>query len=203
MSETKIYLPDHAKAFLGDGKLPWQNAKLNPLKLEGLIFGGVISFDTPKVVILTADADIDTDGPGCSKAVDPWCLPDTSLRYSGGTSCDSRHFPGIVIPPVLQHQFGCKVGDFSLIVWHGALVACQVYDTGPMKKIGEISIYAGRASGIVGPNVTDKHAATIGNSVTDCVYVVFPGSGPGHAIAPDLIGPSVQRLEALAHLIPA
>ena len=194
-------LPIHALPFFGPdragdwGGVPWARAEAHIEHLQGLWKTEVFEFPNRSGVLFSSDADIDVDGPGGSKAVDPCWLPGTSLRNAAGHSLDSRHFPGVVMSPVLR-AFGVRLGDFCLLAWAGRVRAGQVYDTGPTAKIGEVSVYLGRQLSLVAPSESDHHAATAGNSATDVVTLIFPGSGPGHALAPDLITEAAHGLFA-------
>lgn len=188
-------LPVHAATILGADVLPWDKAAAHPLTLAGMKYDAAITFDGPNVdgVLVTTDFDIDVDGPTASKAVDKYWQPETSLRWSGGSSVSSLHHPGVVISPKLN-AFGVRVSDYCLAVYNGRMIPAQVYDIGPTAKAGEGSLYLGRKLGIVSVRESDKHAATFGNSATDVVTLFFPNTGPGHAVAPDLIADAVALL---------
>lgn len=183
-------LPAHAAIDLGPtpsgnwGGVPWPRAIIVHDALEGLVNGKAVLFRPGHSALLTvSDCDIDTDGPGGSRDVDSCWQGQTSLRYLDGSSCDSRKFPGVVIPPVFRAEYGVNKGDFCLAFWHGAVRSAQVYDFGPPHKDGEISICLGRGLGIVKPTESDHHASTAGNNVRDLVILAFPGSGSGRAVA--------------------
>src|SRR4029077_5952432 len=110
----------------------------------------------------------------------------TSLKTAAGNSVDSRTFPGLVIDNAII-QLGARIGDFGFIAWRGKLTAFQIYDVGPTDKIGEASIYLHRRAGLILPNQNDHFAATNAPAVTDVATLIFPGSGPKHAVAADLI----------------
>lgn len=181
------------------GTIPWSKAKRSQTTYQGLSKDGISYF--PKTgggnaaVVTVTDADIDTDGPGGSKAVDPYWLPNTSLTDANGKSCDSRKFLGVVIPPGLTHEFGIRTGDFALLIWKDKQVPVQVYDVGPSTKIGEISFGAALALGIHTDSspAGEKAAATRGNSVKDLMTVFFPGSGGGKAVAQEQTTEAVKK----------
>ncbi|MBN8422685.1 MAG: hypothetical protein J0L73_27495 [Verrucomicrobia bacterium] len=175
--------------------IPWEKAKRSATTYQGLSKEGISYFekaggDITAVVTIT-DADIDTDGPGGSKAIDRYWQPHTSLRDSHGNSCNSREFLGVVIPPGLTREFGIHMGDFALLSWKNKQVPVQVYDGGPSAKIGEISFAAALALDI-GPK-DEKTAATKGNSVKDLMTVFFPGSGSSRAVSSELTAEAVKK----------
>ncbi len=86
------------------------------------------------VILMTTDADIDTDGPGGSKAKDPTWGKSTSLEVSDGVGCDSRVFPGVVLPPAIRERLGARTGDFGVVFFKDRMAACQVYDSGPPRR---------------------------------------------------------------------
>lgn len=192
----EIPLPKHAKELLAD-VLPWDRSEFVPVDKKGIQFGGVhrFSLDAGRTALLmTADADIDIDGPGGSKATDKYWLPETSLRWPDGTSCDSRVFPGVVVPGDWTAKFGVRKGDFAFLIWRGIAYPAQVYDFGPTSKVGEVSIALGRQSGIVPPSQSDYSAATNGNNATDVVYLIFPKSGPSSALSRQAIADATSVL---------
>lgn len=195
-------LPEHAKEFFKN--YPLHDASWHPLTLAGLMFDGISALD--RALLLTTDLDVDTDGPGGSKENDQYWQAETSLRWPDNSSVDSRQFPGFVIPPALR-QFGARMGDFGFSFWKGATASFQIYDFGPATKAGEGSVYLARALGIVPSSASDHKAAAFGNSATDVVSVIFPGSAPGtgekianHAVSPRLIHKIVQNLLRQANL---
>jgi hypothetical protein len=187
MTADKTNLPDHALSFCGPGTgFDWQSDAAIVENLKGLKYAAVYRFTTPNAIIATTDMDCDIDGPGGSLATDPCWQSATSLRTAAGTSVDSREFPGIVVPPALI-SLGVQIGDFGFAIWRGAVMAFQVYDSGPTKLIGEGSIFLLRALSLVAPNQTDRHAANNAGLAQDIVSIFFPGSGPKHAISRRLI----------------
>ncbi len=181
-------LPDHAISFLGAGRgVPWSGAKLVTTLFQGMWGKGIVTFSGAKPAVLyTSDADTDVDGPGGSKKVDPCWENGTSLKTAAGLSLDSREFPGVVVQSGIQH-LGVQLGDFTVSIWNGKIVPGQVYDVGPSRKIGENSIYLNRRLGVVRPDQSDRYAAVDGNNVNDVCTLIFPGSGPRHALSVDLI----------------
>lgn len=163
------------------GGVPWAAAAKVPMSLQGLTGRAVAVFRPGhRALLAVTDADIDTDGPGGSTQVDRYWQSQTSLRFAGGKSCDSRRFPGVVLPPAFR-GYGVRVGDYALAFWRGAIRSAQVYDVGPGSKAGEVSICLARGLGIVTPETSDHQAATNGNEVMDLVTLFFPGSGDGKA----------------------
>jgi hypothetical protein len=183
-------LPAYALALIGPAQVPcWDEATFVSESLEGMWGKGVYTFpkkgNRPAVVIAINDADVDADGPGGGKNIDPWWEPKTSLLFPNGFSCNSRQFPGVVIPPALR-PLGVWIGDFGCAIWKDARGVAsiqwfQVYDVGPTRKMGEISLFLGRLLGIIPPNQSDRDAATKGNDVEDLTLMFFCGSGPGRA----------------------
>ncbi len=194
-------LPDHVKSIFAPGGqlagIPWGQAFPTPMPLNGMKDGKMMLFKNQKgevkAIVMRTDADIDTDGPGGSKAIDPSWGSGTSLTFPGGACCDSRQFPGIVrSAKLLSRPYGLQMGDFAYICYKGKVVACQVYDQGPDEKIGEISLFAARQVGGVALNATEHWAATKGNFADrdqDLVTICFPGSNPrGHGLSnPEIV----------------
>ena len=181
------------------------------IHLLGLAPGGLRIFRNAgaiNAILLVTDADIDSDGPGGSHAKDPCWQGDTSLHDSHGVPCDSRIFPGVVVPPVLTSELGVRIGDFAVAFYQDKIMPCQVYDSGPRTKIGEISVALAWALGIppVPTDMNDRdarafaevRAARRGNDVRNLVTVIFPGSGNGKAVDLKLIAEtSNARLKEL------
>jgi len=191
-----VPLPDHARDLL-EAALPWDKSEFIPVDKLGIQYDGVRRFlldNGRSAILMTADADIDIDGPGGSTATDKYWLPETSLRWPDGRSCDSRHFPGVVVPGDWKSRFGVLKGDFAYLIYRGIAYPAQVYDFGPTSKVGEVSLALGRLSGIVPPTQSDHSAATYGNNAEDVVYLIFQGSGPGHAIEPKEIASNALDL---------
>ncbi len=200
-------LPDHAKELFADGEiagLPWERSTTIRMPLAGMKDDTIRVFKDATGAIdaflMITDADIDTDGPGGSLAVDQFYAPETKLNFPGGASCDSRRFPGIVRSVRLrQSPLGLQMGDFVFICYKGKAVACQVYDQGPDDKIGEISIFAARQVGGVPPDMSEHRAATKGNFTSELVTLCFPGSSPNNQALSnsEIIARATRCLEAL------
>jgi hypothetical protein len=181
-------LPDHAAgAFEGGGALagiPLDQATRIKMSLHGLKDGVIHAFKNADgkidAFVTLTKADIDTDGPGGSTAIDPDYQDETSLRFPNGRSCDSRTFPGVVRPRLLQSApLGLRIGDFAYLYFKGKLVACQVYEQGPDGKIGEISFHAARQVGTIPADMSERHAATGGGlDAPELLTLWFPGSNP-------------------------
>jgi hypothetical protein len=177
-------IPTHARAVFETGELaglPWDRATTVKMRLEGMKDGTMIVFENASggidAMLMITDADIDTDGPGGSKDVDPHFQKETSLRFANGESCNSRVFPGVVRSRrLLERPFGLKISDFAYITFNGNVVACQIYDQGPDNKIGEISIFAARQVGGIPNTMSDRAAARRGNFTKELVTLCFPGS---------------------------
>lgn len=101
-------------------------------------------------VFFIADADIDADGPGGSIHDDPDWQPETSLKHNG-QSIDSRKVRGIVVPiGIIKGVKGTVLGCKARVTRNSTGVSADavVYDIGPSRKLGEISIAAAEAIGI-------------------------------------------------------
>ena len=198
-------LPKSRQAFLNS--LPWSIAKPGLRSFIGLAKDGLHFFeDAGKItaVLVESGADISTDGPGGSKAIDPnWQLGTALLKSTNpDVGCDSRTFFGVVIPPWIRDRFGVQMGDFAVAINGDKSVACQVYDVGAPEKIGEVSVALAWELGIhpvPGDPLTQKNASALGiqfapggrltqrqaeqlaanqgNEVTDLLTLIFPGSG--------------------------
>jgi hypothetical protein len=198
-------LPEHARQYFGSkvndiwGGVPWKDSEREEPENEESAYAGLatsglqwfppIENHHTRALFWQSDADIDFDGPSKTitardlKKRDRYWLPNTSLQWENpwtnadGKStraCDSRTFMGVVMPPGLR-TFGLECGDYALVCWGGKIAAAQVYDIGPMKKIGEISFGLAAALGI--PN-----DPTRGNDVKDLCTLAFPGSGRRRAV---------------------
>jgi hypothetical protein len=182
--------PAHAANLFGAdvfgqwGGVPWDKAVSTDDNFWGLS-GKIQVFPNNAALAGATDLDTDTDGPGGSTAVDPCWQGQTSLRYPDGSSCDSRQFPGLVIPsgrggvtPPFA-RFGLRVGDFGYVSYNGLYMAVQVYDYGPWNKIGEGAERIGRGLGIIPPDRSSHRAADGGYpSVRDLFMLLFPGTRP-------------------------
>lgn len=172
-------------------QLPWNRSRPGAGVFKGLAPNGLRLFGDGEVraVSTITDADIDTDGPDGGKARDPWWLPNTSLRWPGGASCDSRTFRGVVIPPAFSRDYDVRPGDVAYVCLKDKCLAAQVYDVGPATKIGEISFGLAVDLGIYPDRqpATERRAATGGNSVKDLLTVFFPGSGGRHALPAEAV----------------
>ncbi len=190
-------LPAHVMPIFNPGGelagIPWNSGEVVHMPLIGMNNDRVLAFrntQTQKVeaFVMMTDADIDTDGPGGSKAIDPDYDPRTKLTFSNGASCDSRQFPGIVRSiRLFRNPLGLKMGDYVYICYKGRVVACQVYDQGPDDKIGEISLHAAYAVGGLSHEVSEHEAAIGGNFADknlDLVTVCFPGSSTDNKAKP-------------------
>jgi hypothetical protein len=206
-------IPAHAQSIFDAGGelagIPWNLAITVKMPLEGMKDGRMMVFKNANgkitAFVLITDADIDTDGPGGSKAIDPTYGPGTSLTFPSGAYCNSRLFPGIVRSARLRaNPFGLQLGDFAYICYNGKVVACQIYDQGPDNKIGEISIFAGREVGGIPQNKSEHWAATEGNFTSELVTVCFPGSSAGgHALSnPEISAGARHALEDFIGTIP-
>jgi N-acetylmuramoyl-L-alanine amidase len=207
-------IPAHAQAIFSSGGelagIPWNLATTVKMPLQGMKDNRMMIFKgaTGKIIalILVTDADIDTDGPGGNKAIDPTYGSGTSLTFPNGAYCNSRLFPGVVRSPRLHASpFGLKLGDFAYICYNGKVVACQIYDQGPDDKIGEISIFAAREVGGIPQNKSEHWAATAGNFTNELVTVCFPGSSAiNHALSnPEISAGARHALEEFIGAIAA
>jgi hypothetical protein len=181
-------IPAHARPVFQTGELgglPWDRATTVRMPLKGMKGGSMIVFKNDRggidAFVMITDADIDTDGPGGSKAIDPTFGPHTSLNFRDGSDCNSRLFPGVVRSRhLLEDPFGLKMGDFAYVIFNGNVVACQIYDQGPDDKIGEISIFTARQVGGLPQNMPEHKAAVAGNFTNELVTLCFPGSSADH-----------------------
>lgn len=93
---------------------------------------------------------------------------------------DSETVPYIVVPPiVIQNTRGVVRGSKARVTRNGVSVECVVADSGPARKIGELSIAAARALGI--PSSPRRG----GVSTADVFYELWPGvAAPGYELQP-------------------
>jgi hypothetical protein len=217
-------LPQGREAFLKS--LPWQNAKLSLKSFIGLAQDGLHFFDDKgktTAVLIESGANISTDGPGGSRALDPNWMSGTALEISSNPElgCDSRKFFGVVVPPWIKDRFGVRIGDFAIAINKDKAIACQAYDSGPPEKIGEISVALAWALGIspkpgdqltkalaqrlgialtpgktLEPQQAEHLAATDGNDVKDLITLIFPQSGPGSPLSQAAIEAETGRVLA-------
>ncbi len=134
-----------------------------------------------EVVTFTADADIDCDGSGGNPHHDPFFQPDTRL-HNHGKALNAEEERYVVVPPVvLQKTKGIVMGSKALCrnKKNGLTAWGVVGDSGPRKKIGEVSVAMAEALGLDGnPNHggTDEHIIE---------YTVFVGRvAEGYTLQP-------------------
>lgn len=115
----------------------------------------LFSDDTGEVVEFTADADIDCDGTGGNPHHDPCFQKDTRLHFNG-QPLHAESVPYVVVPPIVLRRTKGKVLGSRCTVTNldsGLVTAAVVGDSGPTKKIGELSPAAAEAIGLSGnPN---------------------------------------------------
>lgn len=200
--------PPHAAKFFSQevqgqwGGVPWSLASSTDDNFWGLS-GKVQVFPNDAALAAMTDYDTDTDGPGGSKQVDGCWQGETSLRYRDGSSCDSRTFPGIVIPSGRDGasppfaRYGLRIGDFGYVSIGGLYMAVQVYDYGPWNKIGEGAERVGRGLGIIPSDMSSHRAANGGYpAVRDLFTMLFPGTRPVNTKNPRWCATSQAEIEA-------
>lgn len=122
-------------------------------------------------VIFIADADIDCDGPNGNPDEDPYWQPSTALKKNG-ESLDSYLVPGVVVPPgIVQAVHGIVLGCLARITYNNRSTIAVVYDIGPSRKLGEISVEAARR---VGMNPSPISGGT--DDYNSVAYEIFPGT---------------------------
>lgn len=83
---------------------------------------------------------------------------------------DSETVPYIVVPPlIIQKTKGIVRGCMARATYNGLSVECGVFDKGPSRKIGEMSIAAARALGI------PSSPRTGGIDQPKVLYELWPG----------------------------
>ena len=130
----QLFLPTRGLSLKRAASLPafrGSRATSVKMRLTGMKDGTMIVFKNISggidAFLMITDADIDTDGPGGSKDIDPSFQPATSLRFANGSHCNSRIFPGVVCSSRLRERpFGLKMGDFAYITFKGKVVPCQI-----------------------------------------------------------------------------
>lgn len=101
-------------------------------------------------VFFIADADIDCDGPNGNPDGDPDWQDSTSLKHNG-QSINSYKVPGIVVPPgIIKGVKGIVLGCKARVTNNetGVSADAVVYDAGPSRKLGEISVELAKRLGI-------------------------------------------------------
>ncbi len=123
-------------------------------------------------VSFIADADIDCDGANDNPDHDPYWQGETSLKHNG-ESIDSYAVPGIVVPPaVLKGVKGIVLGCKARVTYRktGLVADAVVYDIGPTKKIGELSVECAKRVGMPhNPNTGGE------DSMDEVCYELWPG----------------------------
>jgi hypothetical protein len=121
-----------------------------------------------KPMVVKAGMAIDTDGKTAKYDSrihkDPDRLPDTSLRYSDGTSLNPAEIPYVVVPKSHKDLLGDLVG----VEYRGRRVLAVVGDCGP--RFGEGSVALAERLGIPSSGVSGG----VSGGVT---YSFYPGSG--------------------------
>lgn len=101
----------------------------------------VILLFPDETIFFDAKLAIDADGSSFSKIHSFPNQPETSLRYSDGTSLDAEQISYVVIPlGPFGPKLGAHLGDVAAIVKDGHVAYAIVGDEGPAKRIGEGSI---------------------------------------------------------------
>ena len=103
----------------------------------------------------------------------PGKLPNDPAAY-----VDSETIPYIVVPPlVIQKTVGIVRGCKARVTWKGKSVECVVADRGPSNKIGELSIAAARAIGLL------SSPRNGGTEKPEVLYELWPGvAAPGNVL---------------------
>lgn len=118
--------------------------------------------DGIELVDFVADADIDCDGSGLNPFGDPYFQPETRYKHNG-CSLHAEVVPYVVVPPVvLQKTKGKVLGSLCELtnLHNGVRCMAIVGDSGPTRKIGELSPAAAELLGLSGnPNTggTSEH----------------------------------------------
>lgn len=108
-----------------------------------------------EIVRFIADADIDCDGSGGNPLHDPCFQPDTRYHHNG-QALHAEKVPYVVVPPVvLAKTKGRVLGSVCYLrnLENKKTCVAVVGDSGPTKKIGELSPAAAELLGLSGnPN---------------------------------------------------
>lgn len=123
-------------------------------------------------VFFIADADIDCDGPNGNPDSDPYWQDSTSLKHNG-KSIDSYKVPGIVVSPlIIKGVKGIVLGCKARVTYRktGLITDAVVYDIGPTRKIGELSVECAVRVGMPSnPNTGGE------DSYDEVTYELWPG----------------------------
>lgn len=141
---------------------------LGTFKSEGYVSD--VSEDANGRVHFMGDADIDCDG-GSNPHHDPCWQPDTTLHLNG-KPIDAETVPFIVVPPlIIKGVLGIVMGCLAQVTntRNGKSCMAVVADSGPSKKIGEISPACAKAIGV------DPNPNTGGEEKPVIFYELWPG----------------------------
>lgn len=137
-------------------------------KVLAVIEGQNINEMSDGSVVFLGDADIDADG-GPNIDHDPYWQPETSLKFNG-KSINAQTVPyGVVPPAVIKGVKGVVLGCAMVAVYRGRSIHGVVGDTGPRKKIGELSCEYARRLGMSG------NSNTGGTDKQEVTYIIYPG----------------------------
>jgi hypothetical protein len=163
-----------------------------------------------KVIFYEAKMAVDTDGSQLAaklyeerKKAGKGVIdqPETSLRYSDGTSLDADTVPYIAVPGGdFRTSLGIDKGDIAAVVYRDRIAYALIGDVGPVCKIGESSIRLHEQLGHKACLVRDSHGVCTrvsNNSIeAGVLYFNFPGSR--HQIVPGLTPGNInQRIETI------
>jgi hypothetical protein len=102
--------------------------------------------------------------------------------------------PYIVVPGGFSRVDGCKVGDYTVVIFGDQIYPAIVGDVGPADKVGEASL---RIAKEISPQTTPYNRPVSDLKVT---YLIFPGTGESRFGPPDL-DKLQTRCEALVNEI--
>lgn len=141
---------------------------------EYTYYANIIEDDTRMLngkpcIMWFGDADNDVDGAPYWKE-DPYGQAETRWRYNG-KAINGDKIPFIVVPPqVIRCTPEIVGGCVGTAEYGGRVVACVVGDSGPLRKIGELSPAALRELGLPAP-----HNGNGGLDTQEILYRIWPG----------------------------
>lgn len=139
------------------------------MKVITVIEGCEVSLQDDGSVTWTARGRIDGDGSGGNTYHDPYFQGETSLKLNGKSLNAEGDFFIVVPPQVVKGVRSVVLGCQAWVMHKGHEIAAVVGDIGPKTRLGEMSIAAANALGIV------SNPLTGGDDNPEIFYRIQPG----------------------------